>query len=317
MKRDILDILCCPSCKHDLRLVEKEVSNNEVKNGFLECDVCKKSFEIIAGVPRITIDLGDRREIAEGWGFEWKMREEGKFEIETLYGETEEQEVNNFFDFFGITPEDLSGKLVLDAGCGSGRLTKALGRYGAQIFGIDIASSIELVYEYCISQKAVHIIQADILKLPFKNESFDYVWSKLAICYVRDPERAFKILSDVVKPSGRLFVSVPSKTDMSFVNRLKEFFKISHRVPRESLFYLCWCLAPFLYLAKRVIKRQKTSMRSNAFYLFNALQSEFFTLHSLEDLRSWFVKENYCDIVYIPGQSPGHRHAVPIRGTKR
>jgi SAM-dependent methyltransferase len=316
MKREILDILCCPQCKHNLKLVEEEVSNCEVIEGTLVCTRCGIHFEISKGVPRMILNLNDRREMAEGWGFEWKLREEGKFEINTLYGETEEKEVDHFFDFFGITPEDLSGKVILDAGCGSGRLTKALGKYGAQIYGIDIATSIELVYEYCKPQKNVHIIQADILTQPFKNASFDYVWSKLAICYVRDPERAFKMLSNVVKSSGRLFVSVPSKTDMSFVNRLKELFKISHRIPRELLIYLCWCLAPLLYLAKIVIKRQKTSLRSNTFYLFNALQSEFFTLHSLDEVQSWFINENYWDIVYIPDQSPGHRHAVPIRGTK-
>lgn len=317
MKRGILDILCCPHCKHDLKLAEEEVSNNEVIEGTLDCNKCGRSFEIIKGVPRMVVDLGDRAKVAESWGYEWVKREEGKFEIDTLYGETEEQEVNNFFEFLGITPDELKGKFVLDAGCGCGRLTKALGKYGAQVIGVDVASSIELVFEYCRHQEDIHIIQADILELPFQNASFDYVWSKLAICYVRDPEEAFKKLSSVVKPSGRLFVSVPSKTDKSFVKKLKDLLKISHKIPQTLLLYISWCLAPFLYLAKIVVKKQRATLRSNAFYLFNALHSEFFTLHSDEEIKRWFVKEGFQDLAYIPGYSPGHKHAVPIRGTKK
>lgn len=317
MKKEILDILCCPNCKHDLMLFEKEVVNNEVIDGILKCSDCQKSFEIIRCVPRMIIDLGDRRKLAESWGFEWEKKAEGKFEIDTLYGETEGQELNNFFDFISITPDDLKGKIVLDVGCGCGRLTKALGKYEAQIIGIDIASSIEHTYEYCKPNKEVHIIQADILDLPFKNATFDYVWSKLAICYVRNPEQAFRNLSELVKSSGKLFVSVPSKTDISFVNKLKDFLKIAHRIPPRLLFYLSWCLAPLLYLAKRVLKKKRTSLRSNAFFIFNALQSEFFTLHTFEEVKSWFVREKFDDIIYIPGHSPGHRHAIPARGTKR
>jgi len=317
MKREVLGILCCPSCKNDLKLLEKEAADNEVIEGTLICSACKKSFEIVKGVPRMIVNLGERRKLAKSWGFEWEMRKKGKFEIDTLYGETEQQEINNFFSFLRISPDDLKKKVILDAGCGCGRLTKNLGRYEAQVFGIDIMSSIEHVYAYCKFNKNVHIIQADILNLPFKNATFDYVWSKLAICYIHNPEQGFKNLSKVLKSSGRLFVSVPSKMDMSFVNRLKAIVKISHRFPLELLFWFSWCFAPLLYLFKIVIKKNRSSIRSNAFFIFNALQSEFFTMHTFEEVKNWFVRNKFYDIIYIPGQSSGHRHAIPIVGTKK
>ncbi len=143
MKRRILDILCCPNCKHDLTLFEKEVdNNNEVIDGLLECNNCQNSFEIINGVPRMVVDLGSRKELADSWGFEWAKKAQGKLEIDTSYGETEEQEVNAFFRRLDIAPDDLRDKVILDAGCGYGRLTKALGEHEAEVFGIDIASSI-------------------------------------------------------------------------------------------------------------------------------------------------------------------------------
>jgi len=313
MKKEILDILCCPNCKHDLRLFKKEEVNNEVIDGILKCADCQKSFEIIKSVPRMIVDLEDRRKLADGWGFEWEKKAEGKFEIDTLYGETEEGELNNFFDLLGITPDDLRDKVILDAGCGCGRLTKALGEFGTEVLGIDIASSIEHIYEYCKLNKNVHIIQADVLDLPFKNAAFDYVWSKLTVCYVRNPEQAFKNLSDLLKPSGKLFVSVPSKTDVSFTVKLRDFLRMSYCIPRSLLFYLSWCLAPLLCLAKRLFEKRRTSLRSNAFFLFNAMQPKFYTRHTYEEIRGWFEGEEFYDIVCVPG----HRHAIPVRGTKK
>jgi len=129
MRREILDILCCPNCKHDLKLFEREAAEGEVIDGTLQCNNCQKLFEIIRGVPRMIVDLGDRGELAKSWGFQWAKQTEGKLEADTYYGETEEQELDNYFKYLGIAPDDLHGKVVLDAGCGCGRLTKALGKH--------------------------------------------------------------------------------------------------------------------------------------------------------------------------------------------
>ena len=313
MRREILDILCCPNCKHDLKIFEREAAEGEVIDGTLQCNNCQKLFEIIRGVPRMIVDLGDRGELAKSWGFQWAKQTEGKLEADTYYGETEEQELDNFFKYLGIAPDDLHGKVVLDAGCGCGRLTKALGKHGAEIFGIDIASSIECIYEYCQPEKNVHIIQADIANLPFKNEVFDYVWSKLAICYVHDPEQAFESLSELTKPLGRLLISVPDKEDLSFTVKLKNCLRISHRLPRPLLLYLSWFLAPALSLAKWVFRNPATSLRSNAFFLFNSLHPSFMTCHTRNEVIGWFDKGRFHQTTLVNGTD----HLIFVQGTKR
>jgi len=259
------------------------------------------------------LDLGDRKDLAESWGYQWTIQAEGKLETNTYYGETEQQELNNFFNYLGITASDLLGSVVLDAGCGYGRLTRALGKYGAEIIGIDIASSIERIHEYCQSSQNVHIIQADIANLPFKNEAFDYVWSKLAICYVHNPAQAFENLANLVRPSGRVMVAVPDKADLAFTVKLKDFFSISHRIPRRLLLYVSWCLAPALSLAKRILKKRKTSIKSNAFFLFNSLHPSFMTRHTREEVLGWFDKNNFSQTTSVSGME----HLIFVRGTKQ
>jgi SAM-dependent methyltransferase len=312
MKSNILKILCCPSCKHDLELMEKESVNGELSNGLLQCNNCQKSFPVVNKIPRMIVDLGDRTELAESWGFQWAQQAEGKLERNTYYGETEEEELNNFFNYLGITPEDLLGRTVLDAGCGCGRLTSALSSYGAEVVGIDIATSIEQIYRYCQPGQNVHIMQADIASLPFKNESFDYVWSKLALCYVHNPEEAFEKLTDVLKPSGKIMVAVPDKANLAFTVRLKDFLRITHRISRKLLLYLSWSLAPAWSLAKILTRKPMTSLRANAFFLFNSLHPSFMTRHTPEEVTGWFDKNNFNQTTLVKGMD----HLIFTRGTK-
>ena len=53
MKKDILDILCCPTCKGDLKLqVEKEDQDKIIK-GVFTCEKCKCTYNIEDGIPNL------------------------------------------------------------------------------------------------------------------------------------------------------------------------------------------------------------------------------------------------------------------------
>ena len=187
-----------------------------------------------------------------------------------------------------------------------------LSRFGAEVYGIDIASSIERTHEYCKSAPNVHILQADIVNLPFQKMTFDYVFCKLTICYVRDHEKTFKELSALVKPSGRLFISVPDKSNLAFVVRLKDFLRVTHCIPRGLLLNLCWAFAPVLSLAKKIAGNPMNSIRTNAFFLFNALHPCFMTRHTKEEVVNWFQKEYFDEVSLVQGMA----HLIHVRGTR-
>jgi len=53
MKREMLDILCCPTCKGDLELdVEKE-EKGEIIAGVFTCKKCKSTYSIEDGIPNL------------------------------------------------------------------------------------------------------------------------------------------------------------------------------------------------------------------------------------------------------------------------
>ena len=129
---------------------------------------------------------------------------------------------------------------------------------------------------------------------------------------MREHEQTFKGISALVKPSGRLFISVPDKEDLAFVVRLKYLLRITHCIPRGLLLNLCWVFAPVLSMAKKIAGKPATSIRANAFFLFNALHPNFMTRHTKEEVISWFKKENYDEVTLAEGMA----HLIHVRGTR-
>ncbi len=296
MRKRLTEIVCCPNCKQELILKHEKTQGEEIVEGKLECMSCHHAYEIFEGVPRIILDLKKRKEIANRYGFEWAKRVEDSFESDTLYGKSEEEELDYFFSSFGIQPSDLNGKSVLDAGCGCGRLTRMLGPYCNEVVGMDIAASINSVYDHCKCQNNIHILQADILKLPFRTNYFDFVWSSGVISYTGSSDEAFQSLSSLVKPHGKLFVRVFSNSNLTAAERLKKIFWFSHKVPKEALFYLCYLLAIPWSITKYLFDKRHKSLKTNAFHLFDTLAHPF-TRHSEEEVKSWFKREGFSVIM--------------------
>ena len=122
-------------------------------------------------------------QIAQSFGFQWRLRSKKFFEGPTLYGLSDQEERGIFFDSLGIVPETLVGKRVLDAGCGHGFLTRILGEYAGEVVGMDLSASTEIAYQNCKHLSNITIVQGDILSPPFRPASFDYCtkefWSAL------------------------------------------------------------------------------------------------------------------------------------------
>ncbi len=51
MKKDILDIICCPICKKNLILKIQKEEENEIIKGFFICKNCNKVYNISDGIP--------------------------------------------------------------------------------------------------------------------------------------------------------------------------------------------------------------------------------------------------------------------------
>ena len=53
MKKEILDILCCPTCKGDLKLKIEKEDKDEIIKGNFTCEKCKCIYTIEEGIPNL------------------------------------------------------------------------------------------------------------------------------------------------------------------------------------------------------------------------------------------------------------------------
>jgi SAM-dependent methyltransferase len=104
--------------------------------------------------------------------------------------------------------EAVSGaRRVLDAGCGSGRLTVALAGAHADVTGIDTSSErLEQARRRAAGAGiALRLVDADLNEpLPFADAAFDAVTSRLVLLIPDDPVATLRELRRVLAPEGRL-----------------------------------------------------------------------------------------------------------------
>jgi uncharacterized protein YbaR (Trm112 family) len=53
MKKDLMEIICCPACKGDLTLNIEGEKDNEIITGTLTCGNCNVDYPIEEGIPNL------------------------------------------------------------------------------------------------------------------------------------------------------------------------------------------------------------------------------------------------------------------------
>ena len=98
----------------------------------------------------------------------------------------------------------LTGKNVLDVGCGGGILSEALAREAAQATGIDMA------------EKSLQVAQAHAEQ----PAAYDVVTCMEMLEHVPDPASVITACAKLVKPGGSLFFSTLSRTAKSYAQAI-------------------------------------------------------------------------------------------------
>jgi SAM-dependent methyltransferase len=155
--------------------------------------------------------------------------------------------------------EDLSlppfNGLILDAGCGDGiDLANLARRAGVEIVGVELSDGgCWTSFERSFAFPSAHVVQADICRLPFDDDSFDFVYSYGVLHHLPAPKEGLQELVRVLKPEARLaayFYEDFSERGAGWrllllaVNHLRRITPhLSHRV----LWLLCQTASPLIY----------------------------------------------------------------------
>ena len=122
---------------------------------------------------------------------------------------------------------DVAGRRILDAGCGSGPLSAALRAQGADVTGLDAsAAMVDLARQRLGEDADLHV--ADLgAPLPFADAEFDDVVASLVLHYLEDWAGPLSELRRVLKPGGRLMVSVNHPSAYAIVYPEADYFAVT------------------------------------------------------------------------------------------
>jgi SAM-dependent methyltransferase len=307
MKTELLELIVCPDCGAELALHDPGESGGEVRSGRLVCADRGHEFPIRDFIPRFVA----RDEYAAAFALEWNAFRTAHLDSFTGLDYLDSQ-LQGCLDF---PLDSLDGKLVLDAGCGLGRFTEVCLNHGASVVAVDLSGAIDAARTNLHQRDGVHFVQADIFKLPFRRESFDFAYSWGVLHHTPDPPRAFAQLPPLVRPGGKLMVFVYASYNKAYLATTEIYRKLTTRLPQRLLLKLCYVAVPLYYVSKipvvgpfisRIlipVSVRPPTHRWRVGNTFDLYSPKYAFTYTHVDVHDWFVRAGFEDITPVAPDS--------------
>ncbi|MCP5062686.1 MAG: methyltransferase domain-containing protein [Ignavibacteriae bacterium] len=223
MKKDLVNILECPQTHKGLTMEVFKEEDGDILDGMLYTD--SSWYAIFEGVPRMVPDkwfskkpFADRykdkfpQEVLPLIDFSGTVTNNNKHQQTIGVFTNEWSKYQNVGwniateDFNKKTlfyEENMKDKLVLDVGCGNGRYCYAATLQGANVIGVDLNDAIHFTYKN-VKKHGVQCVQGDILNLPFKKDTFNFIFSIGVLHHTQDTENGFKGLVPLLDKGGKI-----------------------------------------------------------------------------------------------------------------
>jgi SAM-dependent methyltransferase len=301
MHKRLLQILRCPSCRAAFET--RGVDDDSVDEGELVCEGCGSRAPIRGGIARL-LELTARgqstvdEQTRQSFSFEWAFHrpEDG------TWGMTLENRTSSYFlKGVGLTPEEVPGLHVLDAGCGNGSSTLGMARLGALAVGIDQSNGVEASKAYLQpsdSALSLDYVQGNLMDAPFAPASFDVVFSAGVLHHTPDTRRAFLALAPLVKPGGRFYVWLYRREPRvtAVVDAIRT---VTTRVPPTAFVGVAVAMSPafqlFTWAANATGLREYPSMswRASALALFDIFGARYAHAHHYDEVAGWYEEAGF------------------------
>jgi ubiquinone/menaquinone biosynthesis C-methylase UbiE/uncharacterized protein YbaR (Trm112 family) len=338
----LLEYLRCPnggnfSLITFVKKYHKARKEDEIIEGILVSKKTKKIYPIVNGIPRLlptslidNIEFCERykdklkeydicftekeikafkrnnEQVKSRFEFQWKIW--GK--SDKIYGMTKDEYKYHLFHRMPGKPikdEEFKGKIFFEGGCGHGMVSQMLSPLCREYIGLDIGSGIECARWRSKSLPNVHLIQGDLLNIPIKDDSIDFVFSNGVIHHTPNTYKAFCNLAKITKKKGNLMIWVYPKGNFlwEYTNRFARFF--TTKLPPKMLYYLSYPMIPILYIFPAYADNRpgKNTPKELTQSIYDWLSPFYQSHHTPEEIMKWFKRNGFKKFIKMKMDTGG------------
>ena len=167
---------------------------------------------------------------------------------------------------------DITGKRIVDVGCGGGILTEGLATQGADALGIDLSEELIDVAELHGLESGVNThyqkISAEALAQQ-QPESFDHVTCMEMLEHVPDPGSIITACATLVKPGGMVFFSTLNRKPKAYLLAIVAAEHVLKMLPKGTHSYNTFIKPSELCQSARNVGLELQGMVGIEYNLFN------------------------------------------------
>jgi len=256
------------------------------------------------------------RELEIHMGANWSFSDEWAAHFDAGLTRTWDWEVQDRLEMFlteiQMSPEDIRGLVILDAGCGNGLLTEAIASLGATVIGIDYSNSV-----HRINRGKAIFVRGDLNRPPFAPNTFDVIFSSGVLHHNADTRAAFDAVAALAKDGGRFYVWLYRKVSgiKNKMIRAREALirPVCCRLPHIAQVPIVKSDAALQWLLTRLIGKKRTYAEL-VVASYDALTPRYaWKHHSPLDLAQWFYENGYSVPTLTHWDNPNGYGVVAVK----
>ena len=257
-------------------------------------------------------EISMQQRTAEQFGREWQSFDKMLKDFNHVF--------QTYFDLVDL--EQLSHKILLDAGCGMGRWAFHIAPKVNRVVACDLSFAVEPAYRNCYEHGNVEVVQADIFHPPFKSASFGFIYSLGVLHHLPDPFAGFALLKRLLSDDGKILIYLYYNLENRplYFRSLKRAVDLvrqfTTRVPTSVSYPVAFAVAVCIYLplvwygdlmrrlglkdVGRKIPLYQTYMGKSFRLIYNdavdRLTAPIENRYSKREVIDWFLKVGFCNI---------------------
>ena len=265
-------------------------------------------YEITNSIPRFI----NKENYSNNFGWQWNKWASVQFEHSNINKPMEGYTTRMFNQITEWDKDDLSEKIVLDMGCGSGRFTDVVLSNGGYVIAVDNSSAIDAAKDNLKENldKAL-FVQADVLNLPIKDNVVDLSFSIGVLHHTPDPLKGINESFRTLKKNGEFALSVYSKNtnyDLTMVHLWRKVFRatwpIFRQYPPLIYSYLFGGLNHYLAKLNRFLTYpikiifptiSLPDLRWSILDTFDSITTSYQSSHTFYEVYSWLKDSGYSE----------------------